>query len=283
MTVTPSLKDQEAVRQKVREGYGSIAQSPGTSCCGPTSCCSADDHRSAQAIGYAEEDLAGLPTGADMGLSCGNPVALATLKPGEVVVDLGSGGGFDVFIAGRKVGATGRVIGVDMTAEMLAKARNNIAVYEKQTGFSNVEFRLGEIEHLPIADHSADVVISNCVINLSPNKPQVWSEIARVLKPGGRVAVSDVALLQPLPAEISAMVEALVGCIAGAVLIEETRRMVIAVGLIDIELESRIGYVDSMTNIQDPLYQKFKAALPAGAKLSDYVTSLAVFARKPVF
>ena len=213
--------DPESVRQTVREGYGHIAQKDG-SCCSGVSCCGSNAQDSAQLaryVGYSAEELAMLPDGANMGLSCGNPNALAALQPGEVVLDLGSGGGFDVFIAARKVGATGRAIGVDMTPEMLAKARKNIASYRERSGLDNVEFRLGEIEHLPLADNSVDAVISNCVINLSPDKPQVWREIARVLKPGGRAAVSDLALLQPLPAEISKMVEALIGCVAGAVLV----------------------------------------------------------------
>ena len=199
-----------------------------------------------------------------MGLSCGNPNALAALQPGEVVLDLGAGGGFDVFIAGRKVGPTGRAIGVDMTPEMLAKARKNIATYRERTGLDNVEFRLGEIEHLPLADASVDVVISNCVINLSPDKPQVWREIARVLKPGGRVAVSDLALLKPLPPAIAESVEALVGCVAGAVLVSETERMAQEAGLGDIVLKSKSGYIDGMVDWQDPLYQKIVAHLPPG-------------------
>src|SRR5512136_1655742 len=236
--------DSEAVRQKVREGYGKIAQKGG-SCCGPTpTCCGSSPVASeelAKHIGYSIEELATLPEGANMGLSCGNPNALAALQPGEVVLDLGAGGGFDVFIAGKKVGPTGRAIGVDMTPEMLAKARKNIASYRKHSGLDNVEFRLGEIEHLPVADASVDAVISNCVINLSPDKPQVWREIARVLKPGGRVAVSDLALLQPLPENVMCMVEALVGCIAGAVLVEETERMARAAGLEEITLISKPG------------------------------------------
>src|SRR6516165_7324308 len=237
--------DPESVRQVVREGYGQIAQK-NSSCCSGVSCCGSnaeDSAQLAQFVGYSAEELAALPEGANMGLSCGNPNALAALHPGETVVDLGSGGGFDVFIAGRKVGATGRAIGVDMTPEMLAKARRNIDAYRKRSGLNNVEFRLGEIEHLPLADNSADVVISNCVINLSPDKAQVWREIARVLKPGGRVAVSDLALLKPLPVEILKMVEALVGCVAGAVLVSETERMAREAGLAEIRLNSKKEYI----------------------------------------
>jgi SAM-dependent methyltransferase len=216
-----------------------------------------------------------------MGLSCGNPNALAALQPGEVVLDLGSGGGFDVFIAGKKVGAGGRGIGVDMTAEMLAKARKNAESYRAQSGLDNVEFRLGEIEHLPLADSSVDVVISNCVINLSPDKPQVWREIARVLKPGGRVAVSDLALLKPLPQSVVEMVEALIGCVAGAVLASETEQMAREAGVSDIVLNPKVGYIDAMVDWQDPLYKKIIAALPPGTKPGDYITSLEVTARKP--
>jgi len=231
-------------------------------------------------IGYSKEELAMLPEGANMGLSCGNPNALAALKPGEVVLDLGSGGGFDIFIAGPKVGPTGRAIGVDMTPDMLAKARRNIAGYRERTGLDNIEFRLGEIEHLPLADSSVDVVISNCVINLSPDKPQVWREIARVLKPGGRVAVSDLALLQPLPPAVLEMIEALVGCVAGAALVSDTECMVKDAGLVEIKLTSKSSYVDGMMDWKDPLYQKITAALPPNAKPSDYITSLEVTARK---
>ena len=164
---------------------------------------------------------------------------------------------------------------------MLAKARRNRATYNQQTGLDNVEFRLGEIEHLPVADASVDAVISNCVINLSPDKPQVWREIARVLKPGGRVAVSDLALLRPLPNAVREMVEALIGCVAGAVLVSETERMVIAAGLADIVLEPKADYVNGMTDRNDPLYQQNLNHLPAGAKAADYITSLEVKARKP--
>jgi len=277
--------DSEAVRETVRQGYAKIAKDTAAGCChSGVSCCGSsppDSDKLARQLGYSVEELQALPDGSNMGLSCGNPAALAALKPGEIVLDLGSGGGFDVFIAGRKVGATGRAIGVDMTPDMLARARRNVASYRQQTGLDNVEFRLGEIEHLPAADASVDVVISNCVINLSPEKSQVWREITRVLKPGGRVAVSDMALLKPLPDEILKMVEALVGCIAGASLVSETGRMAREAGLTDIVLKSKTGYVEAMTSFEDPLYQQIVTHLPAGTKPADYITSLEVQARKP--
>jgi len=173
------------------------------------------------------------------------------------------------------------VIGVDMTPEMLMKARRNTESYRRRTGLDNVEFRLGEIEHLPVADASVDVIISNCVINLSPDKPQVWAEIARVLKPGGRVAVSDLALLEPLPDAIRQMGEALVGCIAGALLIEDTRRILHEVGLVDAVLEPRPDYARAMMEFKDPLYVAIAQKLPAGRTPADYITSLSITARKP--
>ena len=274
----------ESVRKLVREGYTKIAQETAADCCGTgVSCCGSappDADKLARELGYTVAELKALPEGANMGLSCGNPAALAALKPGETVLDLGSGGGFDIFIAGRKVGATGRAIGVDMTPEMLGKARRNIAHYRKETGLDNVEFRLGEIEHLPVADDSVDAIISNCVINLSPDKAQVWREMARVLKPGGRVAVSDMALLKPLPPEIVKMVEALVGCVAGAILVSETESMARAAGLTDIVLKIKPEYVAAMEHFEDPLYQKIVEQLPKGTKPADYLASVEVQARK---
>ena len=278
-------KDSDKVNHEtariIREEYGKIAKQ-GSSCCGPSSCCggSAPDMIVSN-IGYTGDDLNGLPDGANLGLSCGNPTALASIKPGEVVVDLGSGAGFDVFIAARKAGPAGRVIGVDMTPEMIYKARENVKAFRESSGLDNVEFRLGEIEHLPIADGSADIVISNCVINLSPDKPQVWREIFRVLKPDGRVAVSDLALLKPLPEAVRESITALVGCIAGAVLVEDTEAMMKASGLVDVVFDAKSAYIDSMSEWSDPLYKEIASKLPPGTKPSDFVTSLNMTARKP--
>lgn len=280
-----SPHDAESVRERVREGYAQIARESGAvgdarrgGCCGGASF---TPETLAKAVGYAAEELAALPDTANMGLSCGNPAAIAALRPGEVVLDLGAGGGFDCFIAGPKVGLAGRVIGVDMTPDMLARARRGLAAYRERSGLDNVEFRLGEIEHLPVADASVDVVISNCVLNLSPDKPQVWREIARVLRPGGRVAVSDLALLRPLPETVRRDVEALVGCVAGAVLVDETRRMALAAGLTDVVLAPKPDCVKALEGWQDPLYQRILAALPADTTPADFITSVDVSARKP--
>jgi SAM-dependent methyltransferase len=265
----------EKIRETVRRGYTDIAKGKSGCCCGS----SAPD-KLAGAIGYTNEEMEVLPDGANMGLSCGNPTALAQLKSGEVVLDIGSGGGFDVFIAARKVGPAGRAIGVDMTPEMLSKARAGIPTFTEKTGLSNVEFRLGEIEHLPVADSSIDVVISNCVINLSPDKQQVWNEIARVLRPGGRACISDLALKKPLPKEVLESAAALVSCVSGAVLVDETIKMARQAGLGDIQIDEKAYSVDVMADCDDPLYRQVKEFLPHGAKISDYVISLDVTASK---
>ena len=269
----------EQVRETVRAGYAAIATGKNACCCGG-SCGTHSPARLAQAIGYSAEDLAKLPEGANMGLSCGNPVAIAALREGQTVLDLGSGGGFDAFQAGERVKAGGRVIGVDMTPEMIAKARKNADFYQQRTGLANVEFRLGEIEHLPVPDACVDVVLSNCVINLSPDKPQVWREVFRVLKPGGKVSVSDLALLKMLPDTVREMAAALVGCVAGAVLVSETRGMLEDAGFSSIELTPKPDYVRNMQNWNDPLYRQIAEALPKGEEMADYIVSLSIEAKK---
>ncbi|MDY6893251.1 MAG: arsenite methyltransferase [Chloroflexota bacterium] len=207
---------EEETRKVVREGYARIAKQSGT-CCAPTSsCCGSPglEQDISRNIGYTNEELESVPEGSNLGLGCGNPVALASLREGDVVIDLGSGAGFDCFLAAHKVGEQGRVIGVDMTPEMIEKARYNA----KKNGYDNVEFRLGEIENLPVADNLADVLLSNCVINLVPDKARAFSEAFRVLKPGGRLAISDIVLLKELPDFIKNSVEAYVGCLAGAIM-----------------------------------------------------------------
>ena len=280
MSTPDKNKSNEEIRQTVRAGYAAIAVVRRSCCCSGQRSGQLDPIRLAKAVGYDAASLANLPDGANLGLSCGNPVAIAALQEGQVVLDLGSGGGFDVFQAGEKVKASGRVIGVDMTPEMLARARKNIEQYRERTGLDNVEFRLGEIEHLPVPDACVDVVLSNCVINLSPDKPQVWREIFRTLKPGGKVSVSDLALLRPLPDNIRAMAAALVGCVAGAVLVEETRAMLEEAGFTSIVLTPNPDYVRNMQDWNDPLYKKIAEALPRGADLADYVVSLSIEARK---
>ena len=217
------------IQQAVKSRYGAVATS-GLS----------TDHSGvravAEAFGYTPDELASIPAEANMGLSCGNPTATANLRPGEVVVDLGCGGGLDVFLAAAKVGPTGRAIGIDMTTEMLNLARKNAARGNDGRGFPNVEFHQATIDKLPLPDASVDCVISNCVINLAPDKPAVFREIVRVLKPGGRLAVSDIALKKPLPAEIGQDLMAYVGCIAGAVLIEEYRRQLAEAGFAAVQV-----------------------------------------------
>jgi len=219
----------------------------------------------ARYVGYSSEELAALPEGANMGLSCGNPTALASLKPGEVVLDLGAGGGFDAFIAARKVGAAGRVIGVDMTPEMLAKSRDNAA----KSNTSNVEFRLGQIENIPVADNTIDAIISNCVINLSPDKPQVFREAFRVLKPGGRIAVADIVRTAELPADLASDLAALCGCVAGAASVDELERMLREAGFQNIRIAPR-----------DDSREFIRNWVP-GRNAADYVLSAAIEAWKP--
>ena len=219
----------EETRAVVREHYGNIAVRGGG--CAP-GCCAPAGAGHAETLGYSEDEQESAPDGADLGLGCGNPTAIAALEPGEVVLDLGSGAGFDCFLAARQVGATGQVIGVDMTAEMIARARENA----RKVKAANVDFRLGEIERLPVADGSVDVILSNCVINLSAEKDAVFREAFRVLRAGGRLAISDVVATGPIPAELQNQAAALAGCVAGAAAIDDLRAMLSAAGFTDVDV-----------------------------------------------
>lgn len=229
----PSLKN-DRIRQHIRDRYAGIVKSGGSCGCA-SSCCSPDALHNPDAsakIGYSKEEIDAVPKGANMGLGCGNPQAIVALRPGETVIDLGCGGGFDCFLAARRVGKKGRVIGVDMTPEMIHKARENAA----QGRIRNVDFRLGEIEHLPVADATADAILSNCVINLSPDKPQVFAEAFRVLKLGGRLAISDVVAIAPLPVQVKFSLQAHSGCIAGSATVAQTKRMLQKAGFVQIRI-----------------------------------------------
>lgn len=255
-------KNADEIRQVVRASYSKIAEGKQTSCCEPTasSCCSPESTR----LGYSAKDLENVPAGADMGLGCGNPRAIASLKPGEVVLDLGSGGGFDCFLAAPEVGPSGKVIGVDMTPTMVSKARANV----EKTNFTNVEFRLGEIEHLPVADNSIDVIISNCVINLSPDKSQVFHEAIRVLKPGGRLAISDIVASTVLPEKIKKDLALHSACIAGASLISDLEQSMREAGFEQISITPKD---ESRSFIKD---------WAPGRNVEDYVVSANIEARK---
>ncbi|MGE0015056.1 MAG: arsenite methyltransferase [Candidatus Methanomethylophilaceae archaeon] len=228
------MEDKEEIRESIRINYSNVARGESKGCCGGgLGCCSPIEIKEASMmIGYSEEDFDGIPSGANMGLGCGNPVAIASLKEGERVLDLGSGGGFDSFLARRRVGETGLVIGVDMTPEMIKLARNNA----KKSGFDNVEFRLGEIENLPVADCSVDVIISNCVINLSPDKKRVFEEAYRVLRRGGRLSISDVVATADIPEEVRNNLASISGCIAGAEHADRLEDMLKSAGFINIRM-----------------------------------------------
>jgi SAM-dependent methyltransferase len=257
--IAPTESSSETVREEVRRRYGASAS--GKSSCADDCCTSTN----AADLGYSVEDTAAAPEAADLGLGCGNPLAIASLKNGQIVLDLGSGAGFDCFLAARAVGETGRVIGVDMTHEMLSKARENA----QRNGFANVEFRLGEIEALPVANNSVDVIISNCVINLSPEKQRVFNEAFRVLKPGGRLAVADMVATAPLPDDIKADWAAYTGCMSGASQIVELERMLQASGFKDIKVAPK----DSSRSF-------IREWLP-GKRIEDYLISATIEAVKP--
>jgi len=282
-------REKAEIRDAVRQRYEQIAKAetakPGknqaASCCSPssavgnamptTSCCGGPEVTPEQistVMGYSKEDIASVIEGANLGLGCGNPVALASLKPGETVVDLGSGGGFDCFLAARQVGESGQVIGVDMTPEMISKARKNA----EKMGAKNVEFRLGEIEHLPVADNGADLIMSNCVINLSPDKLKVYREAYRILKPAGRLSISDVLATAALPAKIRNNLALVAACVGGAVTFEDTKKMLTQAGFQSIKITAHDNSRD-LTSVWDP--DKSENSL-------DYVVSAYIEAVKPV-
>lgn len=274
--------EKEEIGKAVRERYGNIAKQ-GSSCCGPAkSCCGSADlvQDISKHIGYSQEELNAVPEGANLGLGCGNPVALASLKEGEVVLDLGSGAGFDCFLAAKQVGKTGKVIGVDMTAEMLERARENA----KKGHFDNVEFRLGEIENLPVGDHQVDLILSNCVINLSPNKGRVFKEAFRVLKPGGRLMVSDIVLLKELPEEIRNSVTAYIGCIAGATTKTEYLREIREAGFEETQIHGEEVFPTEFL-MNDPaageVLKNLKLSREKVEDLAKSVVSIKVSAMKP--
>ena len=275
------MKETE-IKKSVREGYAKIAKQ-GSSCCAPVkSCCGGTNLAEdiSKGIGYTEGELKAVPEGANLGLGCGNPVALASLREGEVVLDLGSGGGLDSFLAANKVGKSGRVIGVDMTQEMIEKARENA----REGKYGNVEFRLGEIENLPVADNFVDVVISNCVINLVPDKRRVFEEVFRVLKPGGRLMVSDIVLLKELPDVIKDSVEAYIGCLSGAIMRDEYIEAIKAAGFQKVKIVDETSFpVEFMAN--DPtakaIIKDIKITPQEVANIAHSVLSIKVYGVKP--
>jgi arsenite methyltransferase len=263
----------DTVKTTVRERYGRIAEQGGSCGCSPTCCTPAaaatpqgrDAASVSQGLGYSPEETSAVPEGSNLGLGCGNPQAMAALQPGETVLDLGSGAGFDAFLAARAVGSRGRVIGVDMTPEMVSKARKNQA----HGGFQNVEFRLGEIESLPIADANVDVIISNCVVNLSPDKRRVFHEAFRVLKPGGRLAVADIVALAPIPEKLRQDWELYTGCVAGASLVDDLKAML-----------SEAGFTKIRIALKGESREIIGGCFP-GRQAEDFVASASIEAVKP--
>lgn len=263
------MSKNETLKEYIRKNYGQIAESGSSgSCCSGGCSCSGTTLVPAETsarLGYTGEELAELPAGANMGLGCGNPVALAALKVGETVLDLGCGGGLDCFLASKQVGPDGHVIGVDMTAEMISLARKNAT----EAGYDNVEFRLGEIEHLPVADNTVDVIISNCVLNLSTNKAQAYREIYRVLKPGGRLMISDIVATVPLPEQVRSDLQLFAGCVAGAEHVDNLR-----------ELMNQVGFTGIDLTPKDNSREIIQSWAP-GSKLEEYVASFNITANKP--
>lgn len=274
--------DQKDIKETVKVRYGRIAKQ-GTSCCGPaSSCCGSADLAQdiSRRIGYSEEEITGVPEGANLGLGCGNPVALASLREGEMVLDLGSGAGFDCFLAAQKVGEKGRVIGVDMTPEMVKRANENV----HKNNYKNVEFRLGDIETLPVDDDSIDVVMSNCVINLSPDKGKVFKEAFRALKPGGRLTISDIVLLEELPTFMKESIDAYVGCVSGAMIKSEYLRKIEAAGFRDVRVMDETAFpIELMTDdaAAKGMIDNLGIELDEARRLASSVVSIKVAAVKP--
>jgi arsenite methyltransferase len=271
---------QKEIKKAVREKYGSIARE-GSTCAPSASCCKSVSIEAeiSKRIGYDDEELSSVPEGANLGLGCGNPLALASLKEGETVLDLGSGAGFDCFIAANRVGKEGKVIGVDMTPDMIDRARDNA----RKGNYTNVEFRLGEIENLPAADNSVDVVISNCVINLAPDKSRVFKEAFRVLKPGGRLMVSDIVLLKELPDPIRESIEAYIGCVAGATKKDEYLKTIKNAGFRDVQVLEETSFpVEFLSNdpVGKTIIEKLKMPIDEVKEIGKSVISIRVQGRK---
>jgi len=279
------MKDTE-IRQSVRDGYGKIARESGGSCCGPKSkaagCCNTNSAAAAReaskSVGYSDEDVNSVPDGSNLGLGCGNPLALASLREGETVLDLGAGAGFDCFLAANKVGKTGKVIGVAMTPEMLEKARENA----RRGNYTNVEFRMGEIENLPVADNYVDVITSNCVINLSVDKPRVFREAYRVLKPGGRLMVSDIVLTKDLPEAVRKSVQAYIGCVAGASQENEYLGAIEAAGFREVRVADTAA-LDASSMVNDPTVMSIveEVGMDMAKEMAGAILSIKVSAIKP--
>ena len=267
--------EEEKIKKIVRKGYAKAAKRAGSCCCGGT-----DPNELSKSIGYSENELSSVPEGANLGLGCGNPVAIASLKEGETVLDLGSGGGLDCFLAANKVGEKGKVIGVDMTPEMLDKARENARKSKRK----NVEFRLGEIENLPVADNTADVIISNCVINLSANKKRVFEEAFRVLKPSGRLMVSDIVLLTELPENIKKNVRAYIGCVSGAVMKNEYLKIIKETGFQNVKIVEETQFpIESIINdaTAEIVKKQLKLSDETVKEAANSVASIKVYGLKP--
>ncbi len=267
------MKEQE-IKKAVRDGYARVANQ-GSSCCSSMCCGTAKPKETSKKVGYTEEELQAVPSGSNLGLGCGNPTALASIKEGETVLDLGSGAGFDCFLASNKVGPKGKVIGVDMTPEMVARARANAA----KGGYKNIEFRQGEIEKLPVEDNTIDVIISNCVINLVPDKEKAFKEAFRVLKPGGRLMVSDIVLLKELPEFVKDSIEAYIGCVSGALMKDNYLSAMRSAGFQDVNVvDESVFALDCVSS--DPIGQSILKSLDISAgqikKIENSIASIKV-------